>query len=250
MFGLFKKKKEQHTHNAMIDFSALGVDMHSHLLPGIDDGSPDAATSVGYIKKMMELGYRKFITTPHIYPDLYPNSRETILAAHQVLTAKLKEEAVDVEVTAAAEYFIDDLFADRLKNDEPLLTFHQNFVLVEISFMQAPSDLKKILFDLIVKGYQPVLAHPERYNYYHSRKEVYHRFKDQGVLLQVNLLSLSGYYGKGVQDAAHYLVEHKLVDLIGTDLHHQRHLEAMQHPQLMADVKRAVETNHLLNATL
>ena len=250
MFGLFKKKKEEHTHNVTIDYSALGIDMHSHLLPGIDDGSPDAATSVGYIKKMMELGYRKFITTPHIYPDLYPNSRETILAAHQVLTAKLKAEGIDVEVQAAAEYFIDDLFADRLKNDEPLLTFHQNFVLVEISFMQAPSDLKNILFDLIVKGYQPVLAHPERYNYYHSRKEVYHRFKDQGVLLQINLLSLSGYYGKGVQDAAHYLVEHKLVDLIGTDLHHQRHLEAMQHPQLMADVKRAVETNHLLNATL
>ncbi len=249
MFGLFKKKKEELL-AVQIDYSALGVDMHSHLLPGIDDGSPDAATSVGYIQKMMELGYRKFITTPHIYPDLYPNTRETILAAHQVLTTKLKEEGIDVEVQAAAEYFIDDLFADRLKNDEPLLTFHKNFVLVEISFMQAPSDLKNILFDLIVKGYQPVLAHPERYNYYHARKEVYHRFKDQGCLLQINLLSLSGYYGKGVQDAAHYLVEHKLVDLIGTDLHHQRHLEAMQHPQLMADVKRAVESNHLLNATL
>lgn len=249
MFGFFKKKKEEPL-AVQIDYSALGVDMHSHLLPGIDDGSPDAATSVGYIKKMMELGYRKFITTPHIYPDLYPNTSETILAAQQVLTTKLKEEGIEVEVQAAAEYFIDDLFADRLNNNEPLLTFHKNFVLVEISFMQAPSDLKNILFDLIVKGYQPVLAHPERYNYYHSRKEVYHRFKDQGCLLQINLLSLSGYYGKGVQDAAHYLIEHKLVDLIGTDLHHQRHLEAMQHPQLMADVKRAVETNHLLNATL
>ncbi len=250
MFGLFKKKKEKQPADLAIDYSALGIDMHSHLLPGIDDGSPDAATSVSYIKKMMELGYRKFITTPHIYPDLYPNNRETITAALQVLKTKLKEEQVDVEVHAAAEYFIDDQFADRLNNDEQLLTLHKNFVLVEISFMQAPSDLKNVLFDLIVKGYQPVLAHPERYNYYHSRKEVYHRFKDQGCLLQVNLLSLSGYYGKGVQEAAHYLVDHKLVDLIGTDLHHQRHLEAMQHPQLMEDVQRALQTNHLLNATL
>ena len=250
MFGLFKKKKEEHAQHAVIDYSALGIDMHSHLLPGIDDGSPDAATSVSYIKKMMELGYRKFICTPHIYQDLYPNTPETITAALQVLKARLAEEQIDVEVHAAAEYFIDDLFADRLRNDEQLLTLHKNYVLVEISFMQAPSDLKNILFELIVKGYQPVLAHPERYNYYHSRKEVYHRFKDQGCLLQINLLSLSGYYGKSVQEAAHYLVDQKLVDLIGTDLHHQRHLEAMQHPQLMLDVQKAVQTNHLLNVTL
>ena len=250
MFGLFKKKKEEHPGNLLIDYSALGVDMHSHLLPGIDDGSPDAATSVNYIKKMMELGYRKFICTPHVYPDLYPNTNETIASALQVLKSKLQEEQVDVEVHAAAEYFIDDLFADRLKNGEQLLTIHKNFVLIEISFMQAPTDLKNILFDMIVQGYQPVLAHPERYNYYHSRKEVYHRFKDQGCLLQVNLLSLSGYYGRSVQDAAHYLVDQKLVDLIGTDLHHERHLEAMQHPQLMADVQKALSTNHLLNATL
>jgi tyrosine-protein phosphatase YwqE len=249
MFGLFKKKKEEHL-SVTIDYSALGVDMHSHLLPGIDDGSPDAMTSVNYIKKMMELGYRKFICTPHIYQDLYPNTPATINAALQLLQAKLQEEQVDVEVHAAAEYFIDDLFADRLRNGEPLLTIHKNFVLIEISFMQAPTDLKNILFDLIVKGYQPVLAHPERYNYYHSRKEVYHRFKDQGCLLQVNLLSLSGYYGRSVQDAAHYLVDQKLVDLIGTDLHHQRHLEAMQHPQLMADVQKALSTNSLLNASL
>lgn len=250
MFGLFKKKKEEHPGNQLIDYSALGVDMHSHLLPGIDDGSPDAATSVNYIKKMMELGYRKFICTPHVYPDLYPNTPDTITSALEVLRSKLKEEQIDVEVHAAAEYFIDDLFADRLRNGEQLLTIHKNFVLIEISFMQAPTDLKNILFDMIVQGYQPVLAHPERYNYYHSRKEVYHRFKDQGCLLQVNLLSLSGYYGRSVQDAAHYLVDQKLVDLIGTDLHHERHLEAMQHPQLMADVQKALATNHLLNATL
>ena len=134
MFGLFKKKKEEAA-PVNIDYSMLAVDMHSHLLPGIDDGSPDAATSVGYIKKMMELGYRKFITTPHIYPDLYPNTRETITAAQQQLMAKLKEEHIDVEVHAAAEYFIDDLFADRLANNEQLLTLHKNFVLVEISFM-------------------------------------------------------------------------------------------------------------------
>ncbi len=249
MFGLFKKKKEEPA-AVSIDYSALGVDMHSHLLPGIDDGSPDAVTSVAYIKKMMELGYRKFITTPHAYPDLYPNNPATIRAAHAVLQQQLKEEGVDVEVHAAAEYFIDDSFADRVKNDEQFLTLHKNFVLVEISFMQPPPDLNEVLFELIIRGYQPVLAHPERYNFYHSKKEIYHRFKDQGCLLQVNLLSLIGYYGKSVQDAAHFLVQEKLVDLIGTDLHHQRHLEAMQHPQTMHELQAALQLNNILNSSL
>lgn len=249
MFGLFKKKKEEPI-AVPIDYSMLGVDMHSHLLPGIDDGSPDAATSVSYIKKMMELGYRKFITTPHAYPDLYPNNPATIQAALAVLQKQLQEEAVDVEVHAAAEYFIDDTFADRLKNKEQLLTLHNNFVLVEISFMQPPPDLNEVLFELIVQGYQPVLAHPERYNFYHSKKEIYHRFKDQGCLLQINLLSLIGYYGKSVQDAAHFLVQEKLVDLVGTDLHHQRHLEAMQHPQMMQELQTVLQFNHILNARL
>ena len=249
MFGLFKKKKEEPA-IVTIDYSALGVDMHSHLLPGIDDGSPDAATSVSHIKKMMELGYRKFITTPHAYPDLYPNNPETIRAAHAVLQQQLKDEGIDVEVHAAAEYFIDDSFADRIKNNEQFLTLHQNFVLVEISFMQPPPDLNEVLFELIVKGYQPVLAHPERYNFYHAKKEIYHRFKDQGCLLQVNLLSLIGYYGKSVQDAAHFLVQEKLVDLIGTDLHHQRHLEALQHPQTMQELQNVLQHNHILNARL
>lgn len=249
MSGLFKKKSAVSV-AAEINYGGLKTDMHSHLLPGIDDGSPDAATSVAYIKAMMKLGYEKFITTPHIYPDLYPNTRETILAAHGVLKQKLKEEQVDVEIIPAAEYFIDDLFADRLKNKEPLLTIHKNWVLVEISFMTPPPDLNNILFDLIVHGYQPVLAHPERYSFYHNQKEIFHRFKDQGCLLQINLLSLSGYYGRGAQEAAQYMLQEKIVDLMGTDLHHQRHLDAMHHPALFADVQKALQTNTILNSSL
>lgn len=249
MFGLFKKKKES-SGSVVVDYSGLKVDMHSHLLPGIDDGSPDAETSVAYIKEMMKLGYQKFIVTPHIYADLYPNTKETILAAQKELKAKLQQENIEVEIVAAAEYFMDDVFAERLSKNEPLLTLHQNWVLVEISFMSPPPDLNNIIFELIAKGYQPVLAHPERYSYYHSNKEIYHRFKDQGCLLQINMLSLSGYYGKAVQDAAHFITKEKIADLIGTDLHHQRHLEALHHPLLFADVQQALQTNSILNSTL
>ncbi len=250
MFGLFKKKKASSLSLQKADYSFLKTDMHSHLLPGIDDGSPNVESSIAYIKGMMEMGYKKFITTPHIYPDLYPNTRETISAAHQLLVQKLKEEQIDVEITAAAEYFIDDIFPDRLINKEPLLTLQKNHVLVEISFMSPPSDLAETLFSMIVNGYQPVIAHPERYSFYHQKKETYHRFKDQGCMLQVNLLSLSGYYGKSAQDVAQYLIKEKLVEYIGTDLHHERHLAALGNPHLCADVEAAMQTNSLLNPSL
>jgi protein-tyrosine phosphatase len=250
MFGLFKKKKEQEPLLEKADYSFLKTDMHSHLLPGIDDGSPDVESSIAYIKGMMEIGYKKFITTPHIYPDLYPNTRETITAAHQLLVQKLNEEQIDAEITAAAEYFIDDIFPDRLTNKEQLLTLQKNHVLVEISFLVPPPNLDQTIFNMIVNGYQPVLAHPERYSFYHHKKEVYHKFKDQGCMLQVNILSVAGYYGKSAQDIARYLLKEKLVDYIGTDLHHERHLAALANPQLSADIAAAMQTNSFLNSSL
>lgn len=249
MFGWFQKKSTNNN-KATVDFGLLGADMHSHLLPGIDDGAPDVATAIQYIRTLQQLGYQKFITTPHIYPDLYPNTADTIAAAHQRLLEGLQQEGMEVHLRAAAEYFIDDMFPMRLERGEPLLTLHRNWVLVEISFVSPPADLKHIIFDMVTGGYQPVLAHPERYAYYHHKPDVYHRFKDQGCLLQVNALSLIGYYGRSVQDAAHFLVQEKLVDLIGTDLHHERHLSALQDRRLQTELQRAAEMCTLLNKEL
>lgn len=247
MFGLFKKKEKAVSFTG--NFSGLHTDMHSHLLPGIDDGAPDLDTSVMLIKGMMAMGYQKFITTPHIYPDLYPNNKETITAAYQLLIQRLKEEQLDVEIKAAAEYFIDDMFAERLEKKEELLTIHKNWVLVEISFVSPPNDLNETIFNLILNGYQPVLAHPERYSYYYQ-PEVFHRFKDQGCYLQINILSLLGYYGKTAQETARMLVKEQLVDLAGTDLHHARHLQALNTPSLMAEVDALLQSGRLLNPSL
>lgn len=248
MFSFFKRKKDEALFTG--SFGILKTDMHSHLLPGIDDGAPDVETSIQLIRGLMELGYEKFITTPHIYPDLYPNNRETIFNALELLKQKLQEENMVVDITPAAEYFIDDLFAELVESKEPLLTITKNWVLVEISFIAPPPDLNKTLFNLITNGYQPILAHPERYSYYHNKREIYHRFKDQGCLLQINLLSLTGYYGKSVQDAARYLVKEQLVDLVGTDLHHERHLQAMHNNSLIQEVHAIIEKGQLLNSSL
>ncbi|MBX9782814.1 MAG: histidinol phosphatase [Chitinophagaceae bacterium] len=248
MFGLFKKKEKTPLFTG--NYSGLHTDMHSHLLPGIDDGSPDLDTSVQLIKGMMELGYKKFITTPHVYPDLYANTPETIKAAHSSLVQRLKEEQMDVEVKAAAEYFIDDIFPERLEKGEQLLTIHNNRVLVEISFLTPPQDLKETIFKVIMAGYQPIIAHPERYSFYHYKKDIYHRFKDQGCLLQINLLSLLGYYGKAVQENARLIVSEQLVDFIGTDLHHARHLHTMNNNALMAEADAILQSGKLLNPLL
>lgn len=248
MFGIFKKKERSPQFSG--NYSGLQTDMHSHLLPGIDDGSPDLDTSIMLIKGMMEMGYKKFITTPHIYPDLYPNTKETITHAHALLIERLKQEQMDVEIKAAAEYFIDDLFAERLAQKEELLTIHKNWVLIEISFVSPPGDLNENIFNLILNGYQPVLAHPERYGFYYNQPDVFHRFKDQGCYLQINLLSLLGYYGKSAQETARMLVKEQLVDLVGTDLHHVRHLQAMNNPHLMAEIDALLQSGHLLNPSL
>ena len=108
MFGLFKKKQKPDWRGGL---SNLKTDMHSHLLPGIDDGSPDPATSIMLIKGLMELGYSKLITTPHIYNDLYPNTKQTILAAYDILKAELEKEQIAIDIHPAAEYFIDEVFA-------------------------------------------------------------------------------------------------------------------------------------------
>ena len=226
--------------------------MHSHLLPGIDDGSPSPDVSLQLIRGMTELGYKKLITTPHVMWDIYRNTHETIQAAHKTLTASLKREGISVELHAAAEYYLDEHFVQLLDNNTPLLTLKNNLVLIEFSFISSPFDLKEILFKLQIKGYQPVLAHPERYLYLSSNRGLYDELKDAGCLFQVNLLSLTNHYGKGVTELAQYLIKKNYVSLLGTDLHHERHLDALQNAStgMMATVQRLLDSGNIINTSL
>lgn len=248
MFGFFRKK--QQVPAVVAEWNKLGTDMHSHLLPGIDDGAPDVEESIELIRGMLALGFKKFITTPHIYTDIYPNNAQTIREAHTLLQQRLVQEGMEVTVHAAAEYYMDEHFDAWLQKGEPLLTLHRNWVLVEFSFVAPPMDLDNKIFNLQMAGYQPVLAHPERYGYLHRKKAQYHRFKDQGCLLQVNVLSLAGYYGSSVKDAAQWMVSEGLVDLLGTDLHHERHLRAMNDPHCYIAVQALIESGRLMNHAL
>lgn len=206
----------------------LGVDMHSHLLPAIDDGSPDVATSVNYIKQLAALGLSKFICTPHIFNEVYPNSKKTIQPALVQTQQEAKTQNINVEIYAAAEYMMDVDFLEILKNEE-ILTLPNKYILIEMSYAAKNNNIEQYIFDLSIKGYKPILAHPERYKYYHANLKQYKRFKDMGCLLQVNALSVTGYYGKDVKDVALTLIKQNLIDLVGTDTHHQKHLETLSY---------------------
>lgn len=231
-------------------FELLGTDLHSHLIPGIDDGSPDIETSLTLIRGMRDLGYKKLITTPHIMGDMYKNSREAILEKLELLRAAVKQEGIEIEINAGAEYFLDDYVASLLKTGEPLLSISSNMILVEFSLAYPSHGLKDILFELQMQGYQPVIAHPERYIYLEKNKEFYEELKDIGCLFQLNILALVGHYGKSVQELAHYLGKKDYYDLIGSDLHNFRHLDALHNPALGPALKKIMATGKIRNQEL
>lgn len=234
------------------DLSFIGVDMHSHLLPGLDDGLQNVEQSVSFIRQLSELGYTKLICTPHILSDLYPNTRETILPKLDIVREALTKANVNVQVEAAAEYMIDHEFASLVSTSkrEDLLTINKNFILIEMSYLAPSPNFESVIFELRMLGLTPILAHPERYNYYHRQFDQYSRFKELGCKLQVNILSLSGGYGPDVKRAAEKLFSKGMVDFLGTDMHHERHLAALQEIASRKDFYTLVSAAELNNKML
>ena len=221
MFSLFSKKK------VTADLSFLGADMHSHLLPALDDGLKTMEETIAFIRQLNELGYSKLICTPHIMSDMYANSPDTILPRLHEVQTELLAHNIPVQLEAAAEYMVDLEFEEMIRNEEPLLTFGGNYILIEMSFIAPSPNIESTIFELCIKGLQPIIAHPERYNYYHDTFDKYQRLIDLGCVLQVNLLSLTGYYGPHVKKAAEKLIKNNMIQFVGTDMHHDRHLEGL-----------------------
>lgn len=248
MFNFFKKSGKA----VVPDLSFIGTDMHSHLLPGIDDGLQELEETVRFIQDLQKLGYSKLICTPHILSDLYPNSRETILPKLEMVRAALAEANVDIKIEAAAEYMIDHEFTELIAHSkkEDLLTIDGDYILVEMSFLAPTPNFDKIIFDLRMLGLQPILAHPERYGYYHNQFAQYEHFKELGCKLQVNLLSLSGGYGSPVKKTAEKLFKNQMADFLGTDMHHDKQLAMLKELATKKEFYELVGSAELLNKTL
>lgn len=210
-----------------IHLSALGADMHSHLIPGIDDGAKTIEESLELIKILQALGYSKLVTTPHIMSDYFRNTPENIHEGLEQVREALKRENIPVQISAAAEYYIDDGFIRKLE-EEPLLTIGDNYLLTEVSYINPPDNVEQVFFRAMVLGYKPILAHPERYPFWYRTPEQYTRFYEMGVTLQLNMNSLAGYYGPDAKKIGEKLIDMGIIGALGTDMHHMKHAAAMQ----------------------
>jgi len=207
---------------------AIGVDMHSHILPGIDDGADSLERSLELVEAMSALGYRKLIMTPHIMSDFYRNTPAIIREKLDLLQEAVTTAGIDMELACAAEYYLDEGLLHMLEQGEELLTFGDNYLLFETSFLNEPLNLREAIFMMQAKGYKPVLAHPERYTYFYGKFNELVELRRQGVLLQPNLNSLAGYYSPGAREMAEKLIDNGMVDFLGSDAHSLKHTNALQ----------------------
>jgi protein-tyrosine phosphatase len=219
--NLFKKKEVL---SNLADLSGLYIDLHSHLIPGIDDGSKSMEDSLNLIRGLQALGFKKIITSPHIMSGGYNNTPEIILSGRDKVRAALKENNIDIEFDAWAEYYLDETIMDKIVNKQ-LLTMGDNYVLVELSYLIKSNSATSYFYSLITNGYKVVLAHPERYPYYHSASlGEYRSLKDQGIFFQLNIASLTGTYGNAARVTAENMIDNDMIDFVATDLHNERHL--------------------------
>ena len=220
---LFKSRKKAQITN----FEAWGVDIHSHLLPGIDDGSQTLDQTIGMILKFKALGYKKLIVTPHVKSGVYDNSSDLILQKLEEVKAEIKRLDLGIEIEASAEYFFDETLFERISANN-LLPFHGNHILFELSFNNEPKQIDELIFLLKAAGYQPIMAHFERYMYYHGSVDMAKYFQARGCWIQMNLNSLSGHYGPDVKKQAQKMIKENAVDIVGSDCHRMEHLQTME----------------------
>jgi tyrosine-protein phosphatase YwqE len=244
-FKNFFKSKEL----APADLSVLGTDMHSHLIPAIDDGSRDMEMTLDLIKGFEERGFRKLITTPHIQSDHYVNSPSTILPGLEKVRQALADKGSTMQIEAAAEYYIDGSFFELLARKE-LLPISGKYILVEMSYLAEPPSLKKAFFEILLAGYKPILAHPERYTFWHRELNQYQDLFDREILLQLNINSLAGAYSPEVKRVAEFLIKKGLIRFLGSDCHHPGHLFAMDEARRHPLLHELLESGNLLNSQL
>lgn len=240
MFHFFKRSQPK-------DLIPLQVDLHSHLLPQIDDGVKSLEESKAVIEHFMKVGVKRIITTPHIMHDTYRNSPETILPQLDIVRNYLKSQGIPITIEAAAEYYLDEELMNKLQQNERLLTFGNNCLLFETNYLTEPYNLKDFIFNATTRGYRLILAHPERYQYMTMQKA--EDLKDRGVLLQLNMLSLIGFYSKPIQTMAYKLIEKGWVDAVGSDCHNLMQAELLKDVFRNKYFHKALQLN-LLNHTL
>ncbi|MDD2452019.1 MAG: capsular biosynthesis protein [Sulfurovum sp.] len=244
IFSFFRKKKKFQREV----IPRLHTDIHSHLIPGIDDGARDMEESLLLLRMMKTLGYKKVITTPHIMFDGYKNTPKVIREGLEALRDTAKREKIDIEIDAAAEYYLDDGFYRQLR-DRDILTIGE-YLLIETSYISKPIEFDTMIFEIQAAGFKPMLAHPERYRYIKALEKEYAAMKSKGIFFQVNLNSFSGHYGKEAKRKAEFLSSSGMIDFLGSDIHRMKQAETLGEV-LNGDIMNEIYRNNtILNESL
>ena len=247
LFNFFKRKEKPEPQKLFYT-----TDIHSHVLPGIDDGSPNTDVSIALLEAMKSWGIDSIVATPHIAEDSFENTPQSIKKAYDKLSVRMLDMAMDINVKFSAEYRIDNRFRKMFEDDE-LIIMPNNYLLIENSFVQPPIDLKNIIYELQLRDLKPILAHPERYGYYQRKKEIYEELFESGCEFQINLLSLAGYYGDREKETALWLANKGYISFVGSDLHHFGHVEVInkfllskEYPSIAERVAPLIKNNQLI----
>jgi tyrosine-protein phosphatase YwqE len=235
----------------LVDYLHGLVDIHNHILPGIDDGAKTVDESTELIQGFSEFGVTHFICTPHIMHHHYDNNPKTIKNANDSLQKGLKKKKMNgVSIKYAAEHMIDDNFENILEQKQ-VLGLSEHHLLIEMSYLQPAFNFDYAVDQIIGNNFFPVLAHPERYMYFHQKYGIYTKMKADGIQFQLNLLSLGqGSYGKEVQKMAERLLKDQMIDYVGSDVHNIRQLERLKEirlkngtlHRLLPVIQRTIET--------
>ncbi|GAB4050268.1 tyrosine-protein phosphatase [Spirosoma litoris] len=227
------------------------VDIHSHLLPDLDDGVNSLEETLVCLRQLADWGIHKVVTTPHVSRDWYPNGTSTIQESLTAVQELIIEHELPLTIEVAAEYLLDDFFMESLNKGDLLAFGEKRYLLVETGWSAPPFGLDDMLFRIQTHGYTPVLAHPERYKYYHSDKDKHTlgHLREAGCLFQLNWMSLCGRYGSQVEKQARYLLQNAWVDFIGSDMHRSKDISTMTRLFNSADMK-LLEEQPLLNMSL
>lgn len=211
-------------------------EMHCHIIPGVDDGSPEMEFSVQYLKALGEMGLERVIFTPHHTEPAFMNTQSKIIPIFNELKEAVAQEQIPVECeNFSFEYRLDESFLHMMESgkfgDEncELRPLKNRYLLIENSFVQPLLNLDDVLFNLQDKGWYLIMAHPERYQYYTRRGlKAYEHLQDIGVEFQCNLLSFSGHYGETAQKMAYKLLDEGMVNFLGSDLHNKRQIDLIK----------------------
>ena len=247
----FLKKKEPKEQLPLIDVSnVIKSDMHSHLLPEVDDGPKTLDESIKMIEGLIALGYTNLICTPHVMHDFYRNSTNTILNSLEVLKKELIKRSININIQASAEYYFDEELKNRVASKDILTFGKEKYLLFELSYFNEHQGIFEGVSDIVQAGYTPVLAHPERYPYYVMNLKQFDQLKGMGLKFQINLLSLAGYYGDSAIHGANYLIDRGFVEFVGTDIHRKSHLPVLRKALRSEKLHQLVNSGNLLNNSL